>query len=244
MSDIRQTRRTFMTAMVAVALIPGMPLRAATSETIHVIKDRNCGCCAAWIDVLRAKGFEVTTENSFGTLLMRAKTEAGIPQDMISCHTAKVAGYAIEGHVPPADIRLLSQRPDAIGLAVPGMPYGSPGWGRKTTEKPMTSTCSAGTARLRSFPATRRREFATENQEMGRFHRVGEACGAGDQLFQIVPAAACRDCLVQRDIVAPRRQQRGAEGEKGPQCVLHSRLGVHDPSIAQPLCMVVSRGMV
>ena len=116
--------------MTSERAIPGMPLRAATSETIHVIKDRNCGCCAAWIDVLRTEGFEVTIENSFGTPLMRAKTEAGIPQDMISCHTAKVAGYAIEGHVPPADIRrLLSQRPDAIGLAVPGMPYGSPGMG-------------------------------------------------------------------------------------------------------------------
>ena len=130
MTDMRQTRRAFITAMTAMALIPGLPLRAATSEPIHVLKDRNCGCCTAWIDILRAEGFEVTTENSFGTILMRAKREAGIPRDMISCHTAKVAGYAIEGHVPPADIRrLLSERPDAVGLAVPGMPYGSPGMG-------------------------------------------------------------------------------------------------------------------
>lgn len=130
MSDIRQTRRALITAMAAAALIPGMPLRATTSEPIHVLKDRNCGCCTAWIEILRAEGFEVTTENSSGTLLMRAKSEAGIPRDMTSCHTAKIAGYAIEGHVPPADIlRLLKERPDAVGLAVPGMPYGSPGMG-------------------------------------------------------------------------------------------------------------------
>ncbi|MFD0858612.1 DUF411 domain-containing protein, partial [Roseovarius aquimarinus] len=69
-------------------------------------------------------------ENSFGTLLTRHKIDAGIPDAMMSCHTGEIEGYVIEGHVPPADIRrLLAQRPDAIGLAVPGMPYGSPGMG-------------------------------------------------------------------------------------------------------------------
>ncbi|SEO20319.1 Uncharacterized conserved protein [Pseudorhodobacter antarcticus] len=102
----------------------------ADAPTIHVVKDRNCGCCSAWIDVLAADGFAVTSEDSLGTLLMRYKADNGIPQDMISCHTGKVAGYMLEGHVPPADIRrLLAERPDAIGLAVPGMPYGSPGMG-------------------------------------------------------------------------------------------------------------------
>jgi len=130
MTETRYTRRTLLTVMVATALTPGAPLSAAASEAIHVVKDRNCGCCTAWIEILRDEGFEVTTENSFGTLLMRYKSENGIPQNMISCHTAKIAGYMIEGHVPPADIRrLLSERPDAIGLSVPGMPYGSPGMG-------------------------------------------------------------------------------------------------------------------
>jgi hypothetical protein len=72
----------------------------------------------------------VTTENSLGTALIRHKMAAGIPQAMMSCHTGEIDGYAIEGHVPPADIRrLLSERPDATGLAVPDMPYGSPGMG-------------------------------------------------------------------------------------------------------------------
>ena len=80
--------------------------------------------------ILQADGFAVTTEASYGTLLIRHKLDNGIPQEMISCHTGETDGYFIEGHVPPADIRrLLLERPDAVGLAVPGMPYGSPGMG-------------------------------------------------------------------------------------------------------------------
>jgi hypothetical protein len=121
------TRRHLMLITASAAFA-----RPASADvpTIHVVKDRNCGCCSAWIDVLAADGFAVTSEDSLGTLLMRYKADNGIPQDMISCHTGKVAGYMLEGHVPPADIRrLLAERPDAIGLAVPGMPYGSPGMG-------------------------------------------------------------------------------------------------------------------
>ncbi|MDX5411730.1 MAG: DUF411 domain-containing protein, partial [Rhodobacterales bacterium] len=67
---------------------------------------------------------------SAGTLLMRYKMDNGIPQEMVSCHTARIENYMIEGHVPVADIRrLLEESPDAVGLAVPGMPYGSPGMG-------------------------------------------------------------------------------------------------------------------
>jgi hypothetical protein len=97
---------------------------------MHVMKDPNCGCCTAWIEILERNGFHVTTEASMGTLLMRYKAQHGIPQAMVSCHTGRVDGYMIEGHVPVADIRrLLKERPDAVGLAVPGMPYGSPGMG-------------------------------------------------------------------------------------------------------------------
>ena len=116
-----------------LGLLAASPMRAVAqggAPSIHVLKDPNCGCCSAWIEILEQDGFSVTTENSAGTLLMRHKAENGIPQAMISCHTAQVAGYMIEGHVPVADIRrLLAERPDAVGLAVPGMPYGSPGMG-------------------------------------------------------------------------------------------------------------------
>lgn len=124
------TRRSLIVGAASLAaLAPSVGLGQG-APAIHVLRDRNCGCCEAWVQILRDDGFEVTTENSFGTLLIGHKLDNGIPQEMISCHTGEIDGYFIEGHVPPADIRrLLSERPDAVGLAVPGMPYGSPGMG-------------------------------------------------------------------------------------------------------------------
>ena len=117
----------------ATALVATSPLSAlaqGAGPAIHVMKDPNCGCCSAWIEILENDGFIVTTEPSLGTLLMRYKLDNGIPRRMISCHTGRIEGYMIEGHVPVTDIRrLLDDRPDAVGLAVPGMPYGSPGMG-------------------------------------------------------------------------------------------------------------------
>lgn len=127
---IQLTRRRLLTGIASLAVLAPQLSLAQDAPAIHVLKDRNCGCCEAWVRILRAEGFDVTTENSFGTLLIRHKLDNGIPQEMISCHTGEIDGYFIEGHVPPADIRrLLVERPDAVGLAVPGMPYGSPGMG-------------------------------------------------------------------------------------------------------------------
>lgn len=113
-----------------LATWPFGSLAEITGSEMHVMKDPNCGCCSAWIEILERDGFHVTTEASMGTVLMRYKFENGIPQEMVSCHTGRIDGYMIEGHVPTADIRrLLKERPDAVGLAVPGMPYGSPGMG-------------------------------------------------------------------------------------------------------------------
>ena len=124
------TRRHIITAAVGLASIAPFAAIAQGTPSIHVLKDPNCGCCRVWVDILRAEGFRVTEERSFGTLLVRHKLDNGIPQDMMSCHTGEIDGYMIEGHVPAADIRrLLDERPDAVGLAVPGMPYGSPGMG-------------------------------------------------------------------------------------------------------------------
>jgi hypothetical protein len=128
------SRRTLLIG--GVALFAASPLRVlaqSAGPAIHVMKDPNCGCCSAWIEILENNGFAVTTEPSLGTLLMRYKLDNGIPQNMISCHTGRGDGYMIEGHVPAADIRrLLDERPNAVGLAVPGMPYGSPGMGPET----------------------------------------------------------------------------------------------------------------
>lgn len=125
------SRRTLLIGGAALlAASPVMALTQGAGPAIHVMKDPNCGCCTAWIEILENEGFTVTTEPSAGTLLTRYKMDNGIPQEMVSCHTARIEGYMIEGHVPPSDInRLLEERPDAVGLAVPGMPYGSPGMG-------------------------------------------------------------------------------------------------------------------
>ena len=124
------TRRAMMAVTAGFAASVPLAGAAQGGPAIHVLKDPICGCCTSWIEILREDGFTVTTERSLGTLLMQHKLENGIPQNMTSCHTGEIEGYMIEGHVPAADIRrLLSERPDAVGLAVPGMPYGSPGMG-------------------------------------------------------------------------------------------------------------------
>jgi len=97
----------------------------AAKTAVEVWKDPNCGCCVDWIAHMEDSGFTLITHET-GNAAKRA--ELGLPQHLGSCHTAVVEGYVIEGHVPAADIRkLLQDRPDALGLAVPGMPLGSPG---------------------------------------------------------------------------------------------------------------------
>lgn len=94
--------------------------------TIEVWKSVSCKCCSKWVDHLRQNGFNVTVHNE--SAMNPLKTKLGVPQALVSCHTGVVDGYVIEGHVPAADIRkLLSEKPQALGLAVPGMPIGSPG---------------------------------------------------------------------------------------------------------------------
>ncbi len=100
----------------------------AESRNIDVKKTATCGCCQAWVDRLKAAGFKVTTENMFMGSLMKFKLDHGISAKHASCHTGRIGGYTIEGHVPVREInRLLKERPDAVGLSVPGMPIGSPG---------------------------------------------------------------------------------------------------------------------
>ncbi|MDQ2090199.1 DUF411 domain-containing protein [Marimonas arenosa] len=115
---------------MAVTVAGAVPARAQEKPAIHIVKDPNCGCCTAWAQILNDDGFAVTFEHSSEPALTRFKQRVGLPKNMASCHTAIVEGYAIEGHVPAAEIRrLLAERPDAVGLSVPGMPYGSPGMG-------------------------------------------------------------------------------------------------------------------
>ena len=128
---IQLSRRKLL--IFASSILIAAPLTGFANDTgtnIHVVKNPQCGCCNAWIEILEGKGFNVTTEDRSNSDLAAFKFESGIPKDMLSCHTAKIGGYFIEGHVPASDIkRLMADRPDALGLAVPAMPYGSPGMG-------------------------------------------------------------------------------------------------------------------
>lgn len=98
----------------------------ASAATVEVAKSAYCGCCQEWVDHIREAGFEVKVTNvdDVGAV----SKQLGVPDELRSCHTAKVGNYVVEGHVPAADIkRLLKERPKAIGIAVAGMPAGSPG---------------------------------------------------------------------------------------------------------------------
>lgn len=118
-------RRLFIQAAIGASV--SMPLLAmAAAPVIEIFKTESCGCCGAWVEHLKANGFVTRVVNVDNPSDYRER--GGIPNELGSCHTGMVQGYAIEGHVPASDIkRLLATRPKAKGLAVPGMPLGSPG---------------------------------------------------------------------------------------------------------------------
>ena len=130
-------RREFLRLAGAVlggALFGAVGMRALHAQgaqqgafpTMTVYKSAQCGCCSAWVDHVTAAGFTVRVVNTED--LNTVKREMGIPARLASCHTVVVGSFLIEGHVPAADIKqLLAQRPRVRGLAVPGMPVGSPG---------------------------------------------------------------------------------------------------------------------
>ncbi len=118
-------RRRALAAALAALLAPVGAQTQADSPLVEVWKSPSCGCCKDWVEHLESNGFR-TRIHETGNTEMRERL--GIAPQYGSCHTALVDGYAIEGHVPAGDIRrLLKERPKAIGLAVPGMPIGSPG---------------------------------------------------------------------------------------------------------------------
>lgn len=118
-------RRILLKAMLAGAA--GVPFFVhAAAPVVEVYKSASCGCCKAWAKHLQDNGFRVKAHDVVDTAVYREKF--GIPQALGSCHSARVQGYALEGHVPASEVkRLLAERPKAKGLAVPGMPPGSPG---------------------------------------------------------------------------------------------------------------------
>ena len=125
---MKELKSILRAATLATTVLVASPLWA--EETVEVLKSASCGCCIAWGEHMREQGFAVSEKNVSLVELNTAKNEAGLREEHKSCHTAYVDGYVVEGHVPAEDVRrLLTERPDAIGLAVPGMPFGSPGMG-------------------------------------------------------------------------------------------------------------------
>lgn len=125
-------RRAFI-AIPALALLAGLPLSSARARSsarpvIEVWKTPTCGCCKDWIAHLQRHGFEVRAHDVSNAVKNDIRRRLGLPERLGSCHTALAGGYVVEGHVPAREIeRLLRERPRALGLAVPGMPVGSPG---------------------------------------------------------------------------------------------------------------------
>lgn len=109
-----------------VLLLGAGSLLAQSAPQVEVFKSPSCGCCQKWVEHLGRSGFQVTTQDVGD--VPAARRRIGMPDRLGSCHTARMGGYAVEGHVPAADIRrLLAERPKALGLAVPAMPPGAPG---------------------------------------------------------------------------------------------------------------------
>lgn len=118
-------RRVLLLGLCVLPLTQALPALAA-SPSILVYKNPSCGCCGSWVKHLEEAGFPVSVEEVADTSPIRKRL--GLPEKYGACHTATVADYVLEGHVPADDVkRLLATRPTALGLAVPGMPVGSPG---------------------------------------------------------------------------------------------------------------------
>jgi hypothetical protein len=121
------SRRAVLTGIATATIMAEHPVAWAQSlPKIVVSKDPICGCCTGWVDHLRQAGFSADVIET--SEINGVKVRLGVPDDLASCHTGEIAGYVIEGHVPADAIkRLLAERPAGKGLAVAGMPMGSPG---------------------------------------------------------------------------------------------------------------------
>ena len=121
-------RRAAAALMLPFLLVLGRSASADELPLVQVTKTATCGCCALWVEHIEDAGFRVAVRDVSQEAMADFKRSVGIAARQRSCHTARVGGYVIEGHVAAREIvRLLAERPDALGLAVPGMPLGSPG---------------------------------------------------------------------------------------------------------------------
>lgn len=125
-------RRHLLTRVCALLSLAPLASQAQTPSParprLEVWKTASCGCCKDWLKHVQAAGFEVKAHDVSDDAKRQKRQQLGLPEAFGSCHTAVVDGYVVEGHVPAREIsRMLKERPRAVGLAVPGMPVGSPG---------------------------------------------------------------------------------------------------------------------
>ena len=127
--------RSLRALVLGIAILPTVMLAAtAATSAIEVYHDPACGCCVNWLLYMQAQGYVVTAREDQSMAVVKARL--GVPANAASCHTARIGGYVIEGHVPSKDLRRpLAERPDARGLVAPGMPMGSPGMEMGATER-------------------------------------------------------------------------------------------------------------
>lgn len=129
------TNVRLLAAVSLVTLWAWTGVASAGSDQVTVYKSPWCGCCTGWVNHMRTNGFSVKVIERED--LSPVKSQYEVPKNLESCHTAEIDGYTIEGHVPASDImRLLEERPNAKGLAVPGMPIGSPGMEQGNEKEP------------------------------------------------------------------------------------------------------------
>lgn len=148
--DRRGFNRLLFGSLVAAASLGSRS--AAAAQEVRVFKNPQCGCCNGWVSHLEANGFTASVQDMED--LSGVKRLGGVPEELSACHTAIIDGYTVEGHVPvPALRRLLAERPDIRGLAVPGMPAGSPGMPSPTPERYDVLAFTAGgrTSRFMTF---------------------------------------------------------------------------------------------
>ncbi len=118
---MRNYRLPALAVLLSLTAVPALAAELAT-----VYRSPSCGCCEAWVAYLKSNGFDATVVSTED--LEAIKEKMHVPADMQSCHTAVIAGYAVEGHVPvEAIVKLLAEKPHVTGIAAPGMPVGSPG---------------------------------------------------------------------------------------------------------------------
>ena len=119
-------RRGFLIGTISITTFPTSVL--ASSDALIVNRTETCGCCGAWVESINFAGLRTEVNFVDEQTLGLIKSQLGIPLELSSCHTATIGSYFIEGHVPAEDVeRLLKEKPNALGLSVPGMPIGSPG---------------------------------------------------------------------------------------------------------------------